>query len=180
MHKAFKEVNFNRIVKYLIFGLWELVFKILPYSPLRIAWLKLGGVKIGKNCVVEAIDFFNLDRTGLNGLKIGNDCYLGAAAMLDLAGQITLEDQVSISAKSVILSHHSVGFKDHPLIKHYPKKIHHTRIKQATVIGIASIILPGITVGEKSLVAAGAVVRTNVPSQTMVAGVPAEVKKDLK
>ena len=180
MHKAFREVNLNRIIKYLIFGLWELVFKILPYSPLRIIWLKAGGTKIGKNCVIEAIDFFNLDRIGLSGLKIGNDCYLGATAMLDLAGQITLESQVSVSVKSIILSHHSVGFKDHPLIKHYPKKIHHTRIESGSVIGIASVILPGITVGKNSLIAAGAVVRENVPEKTMVAGVPAKVKKSLK
>ena len=40
--------------------------------------------------------------------------------------------------------------------------------------------MPGVTIGENSLVAAGAVVTKNVPPYTMVAGVPAKVVKGLK
>jgi tetrahydrodipicolinate N-acetyltransferase len=44
---------------------------------------------------------------------------------------------------------------------------------------VASIILPGITVGKNSFVAAGAIVRQSVPAGKLVAGVPAVIKKDL-
>ena len=47
-------------------------------------------------------------------------------------------------------------------------------------IGANSTLLPGVTVGEFSVVAAGSVVTKDVPSGTMVAGNPAVVKKYLK
>lgn len=180
MVKLIKETGFKRVIKYAIFGLWDFVFQLLPYSPCRLFWLRLGGAKIGKNSFVDRVQFINLDRTGLAGLTIGQDCYLGPQVILDLADKITLENQAGISAKTTILTHHSVGLSDHPLLKHYPKRAHHTIVKQGSVLGVGSIILPGITVGKNSLVAAGAVVRENVPSGKMVAGVPAQVKKDLK
>lgn len=46
-------------------------------------------------------------------------------------------------------------------------------------IGANAVILPGITIGEHSVVAAGAVVTKDVPAHTIVAGVPAEVKKSI-
>ena len=181
MHKAFKQNNVTiiRLVKYFIYGLWELVFYLLPYSPLRIMWLRLGGANLGRNCVIDRINFINLDRSGLKGLKMGADCYLGSGVLLDLAGQIILKDQVTIASRSIILSHHSVGFSDHPLIKIYPKKICQTVLNSGSVIGVNSVILPGVTIGENSLVAAGAVVNKSVPSSKMAAGVPAQIKKSL-
>ncbi len=179
MNKAIKEVGFQRILKYLVFGLWQWIFDLLPYSPLRVFWLKFGGAGIGRNCVVEKVCFMNLDRQGLSGLTVGNDCYLGPLALLDLAGKITLENQVTVTAKSTILSHHSVGFSDHPLIKFYPKKTFHTILKPGCVLGIASIILPGVTIGQNSLIGAASLVNKDVPDQVMVAGIPAQVKKRL-
>jgi len=175
-----KEVGIKRLVKYFFTELWYGIFLLLPYSPLRIWWLKLGGAKIGKNCFVDRVCLMNLDRTGLAGLTLGNNCYLGPLVLLDLAGKISLGDQVTISAKATILSHHSVGWSNHPLLRFYPKKVELTRLKNGVVIGVGAIILPGVAIGRNSLVAAGAVVNTNLPVQIMAAGVPAVVKKKLK
>lgn len=46
-------------------------------------------------------------------------------------------------------------------------------------IAAGSIIFPDITIGKKSIIAAGSVVRDNVPDNTMVAGIPAIIKKQL-
>lgn len=179
MFKIFSEIGFKRIIKYFFSGLWQWIFDLLPFSPLRILWLSIGGAKIGKNCVIEAIDFMNLDRLGLKGLIIGKDCYLGTGTLLDLAGKITLGNQVTVAARSIILSHISVGFSDHPLLKYYPKKILSTRLESGSVLGVASIILPGMVIGKNSLVAAASVVTKNVADQVMVAGSPASFKKKL-
>ena len=179
MHKAIKEAGLSRLVKYFVFSLWQLIFRLLPLPPLRTFWLKLGGAKIGSDVVIERIDFVNLDRTGLKGLIIGDQCYLGTGALFDLAGKIIIENKVTVVARSIILTHHSVGLSDHPLIKHYPKKVLDVKLCSGSVIGVASIILPGITIGKNSFVAAGAVVRQSVPNGKLVAGVPAKIKRDL-
>lgn len=51
----------------------------------------------------------------------------------------------------------------------------HTYIGQNCFIGCHAIILPGVTIGDNVVVAAGAVVTRNVPSATVVAGNPARV-----
>jgi acetyltransferase-like isoleucine patch superfamily enzyme len=51
----------------------------------------------------------------------------------------------------------------------------HTRIGRHCFIGARSIILPGITIGDESVVAAGSVVTKDVPPNSVVAGNPAKV-----
>ena len=46
-------------------------------------------------------------------------------------------------------------------------------------VGACAIILPGVRIGEHSVVAAGSVVTKDVPSHTMVAGCPARVMKHI-
>lgn len=46
-------------------------------------------------------------------------------------------------------------------------------------IGANAVVLPGVTIGDHSVVAAGAVVTKNVPPHTLVAGVPAKVIKQI-
>lgn len=52
-------------------------------------------------------------------------------------------------------------------------------IKHNAWIGAGVTILPGVTVGVNSVVAAGAVVSKNVPDNTVVAGVPAIIIKSI-
>lgn len=47
-------------------------------------------------------------------------------------------------------------------------------------IGAGAMILPGVTVGENAIVAAGAVVTKDVPDNAVVAGVPAKVLRNIK
>lgn len=174
-----KEVGLKRIIKYFFTEIWYGIFLLLPFSPLRIWWLRLGGAKIGRDGFIERIYLMNLDRTGLSGLRLGRDCYLGPLVLLDLAGKISLGDQVTVAAKTTILSHHSVGWGNHPLLKFYPKKVHHTRIESGTAVGVNCTILPGITIGPAVLLAAGSVATGDLPGRVLAAGVPAKVKKQL-
>jgi acetyltransferase-like isoleucine patch superfamily enzyme len=47
-------------------------------------------------------------------------------------------------------------------------------------IGANAVILPGVTIGSHAVIAAGAVVTKDVPSQTVVGGVPARVIREIK
>lgn len=175
-----REIGLARLCRYIIFGLWDTVFRVLPYSPLRVLWLKIGGANVSWSAVVDRVSFMNLDRTGLAGLTLGKKSFLGCAAVLDLAGSIFIGEHATISPAVIVLSHLSVGFSDHPLIAAYPKKVESTTIEQGSFIGANATILSGITLGTCSLVAAGSVVTKSVPSRTLVAGVPAIVKKKIK
>lgn len=55
----------------------------------------------------------------------------------------------------------------------------HIHIKKNAWIGAGAIILPGVTIGENSIVAAGAVVSTSVPDNTIVGGIPAKMIKEI-
>jgi acetyltransferase-like isoleucine patch superfamily enzyme len=58
-------------------------------------------------------------------------------------------------------------------------KVEETFIKNGASIGSSATILCGVTVGENSIIGAGAVVTKDVPPNTIVAGVPAKVIKEL-
>ena len=175
-----REIGLKRVLKYFIFSLWQGIFNLLPFSPLRIWWLTLWGAKIGTDTVIDSLDFINLDRTGLSGLTIGDRCFIGRGTLLDLAGTITLENWVTISPRVTILSHTTVGFKHHPLFKLYPTHANHTKIYSSSFIGAHSCILGGITIGPQALIAAGSVVTTSIPQKSLAAGNPAVIKKRLK
>ena len=53
-------------------------------------------------------------------------------------------------------------------------------IKRNAWIGAAATILPGVTIGENAVVAAGAVVSKDVPANTVVGGIPAKFIKTLE
>lgn len=55
----------------------------------------------------------------------------------------------------------------------------HARIGVDVFVGANATVIPDMSVGDGAFIAAGAVVTRDVPSNTMVAGVPAEVKKQL-
>ncbi|MBE0674850.1 MAG: WxcM-like domain-containing protein [Bacteroidales bacterium] len=62
-----------------------------------------------------------------------------------------------------------------PKSKQHPKQFLKTVVKRGASIGAGATILPGITVGENSIVAAGAVVTQDIPANAIVKGVPATI-----
>jgi acetyltransferase-like isoleucine patch superfamily enzyme len=115
----------------------------------------------------------------MRGVKIGNNVMIGPEVVIDdlFPNFVIIEDGVSIAGYNIIFAHNK------PLLYH--KNISESfvapvKIKKNAWIAIGSIILPGITIGEGSIVAAGAVVTKDVPPHTMVGGVPARVIKELE
>jgi len=108
--------------------------------------------------------------------KIGKNVFINFdCTFLDLGG-ITIEDNVLIAPKVSLLSEgHPVSPENrHSLL------VGHIHIKKNVWIGAGAIILHGVTIGENSIVAAGAVVSKDVPSSTLVGGVPAKFIKTIE
>jgi len=107
-------------------------------------------------------------RLGKN-VFINHDC-----TFLDMGG-ITIEDEVMIGPKVCITT------EGHPLNPHERKQLQvkPVAIKRNAWIGAGATILPGVTIGENAVVAAGAVVSKDVSPNTVVAGIPAKVIKTI-
>ena len=106
---------------------------------------------------------------------IGKNVFINhGCSFLDLGG-ITIEDDVLIGPQvKLVTENHPVDPSNRKSLD--LKSIH---IGKNVWLGAGAIILPGVTVGENSIVAAGAVVTKDVPSNTIVGGVPARFIKKL-
>ena len=143
-------------------------------------------VQLGKN--VKIYDFVNI-----YGCKIDDDTKIGTF--------VEIQKGVSIGKKCKISSHsficEGVTIEDEVFVGHnvtfindiYPRSTTEdgglqteddwecipTLINKGASIGSSSTILAGITIGERAIIGAGAVVTKDVPPGTIVAGVPARV-----
>lgn len=178
--KIYNEIGLIKIFKYVFYTFALIIFKLMLFPPLKVYFLRLFGAKIGKNCLLHNISFFNLYRGSFANLKIGNNCFIGDETLLDMADKIILEDHVTLAEKVIILTHMNVGFIDHPLQKYFPKFNKKVVLKKGCFIGCNATILPGITINESSLIAAGSVVNTNISSFSIFGGVPAKLIKKLE
>ena len=178
--KALDEIGWARAMRFAFFSVALLPYRLALFPPLRTAWLRLLGAKIGARVVLHDVRFFNLYRRGIRGLTVGNDCFLGGECLLDLAEGICLEDQVTLAERVLILTHTNVGYRDHPLQRHFPPIAAPVSIGRGSFIGANVTVLPGVRIGEGSFVAAGSVVTVDVPAHTLVAGIPAKALRALE
>ncbi|MDH4209491.1 MAG: sugar O-acetyltransferase, partial [Anaerolineae bacterium] len=74
----------------------------------------------------------------------------------------------------------NVGYRDHPLQRHFPPYSRRVVFKRGCFVGTNVTVLPGVTVGECAFVAAGGVVREDVPPHHVVGGVPARTIRVLE
>src|SRR3954469_14384867 len=108
--------------------------------------------------------------------KIGKNVFINFdCVFLDLGG-ITIEDGVLIAPKVSLLS------EGHPVSPNERQSLipGHIHVKKNAWIGAGATILPGVTIGENAVVAAGAVVSKDVPANTVVGGVPAKIIKTIE
>lgn len=103
---------------------------------------------------------------------IGDRAWIGPQSYLD-ARDLVIGDHVGLGPGARVLGSTHVGLPvDVPIIQ-TDLEIRPVRIGAWADIGVNAVILPGVTVGEGSIVGAGAVVVDDVPAFAVVAGVPA-------
>lgn len=129
------------------------------------------GTELDGSTIVFAPFFTNFGRF----IQIGKNVFINhACSFLDMGG-ITIEDHVLIGPKvNLITENHPLDPADRRALICKP-----IVIKRNAWIGAGATILPGVTVGENAVVAAGAVVSKDVPANTIVGGVPAKIIKQI-
>ena len=105
------------------------------------------------------------------GLKIGAGTHWSIENLDGIAPQlISIGEHCRITPRVMILTH------DASLFNHTGRyRVAPVKIGDRVYIGYGAIIMPGVTIGADSIVGAGAVVTRDVPSNTVVVGVPARV-----
>jgi acetyltransferase-like isoleucine patch superfamily enzyme len=139
-----------------------------------------------RNFCLDKIAFFcpiKSLRTTLHkwkGIKIGKDVYIGHEVIFDriFPDQIEIGDHTSVGDRAIITAHANIP-SNTPLRYIYPRTIKRTIIGKGVWIMPNVTIIPGITIGDESVVATGSVVTKDVAPRTLVGGVPAKVLKKL-
>lgn len=106
---------------------------------------------------------------------VGKDVFINCGCHFQDQGGIYIDDGALIGSEVVMATlNHSLKAKNrHDLI---PSPIH---IGKNVWIGSHATILPGVTIGDNSVIAAGATVTKNVPSNTVYGGTPAKFIKNI-
>jgi maltose O-acetyltransferase len=143
----------------------------LTHKPGVIPVLRMFGATIGEGCDIEApLVMHNAHRRYTN-LTIGSRCHVGKDVFIDIADAVTLGERVTVSMRTVILTHFDAG--QSPLAATMPASHAPVTIGAGAYVGAGAILLAGVEIGESAVVGAGAVVTRPVPAHTVVAGTPA-------
>lgn len=164
------------------FRLW--IFKLLtawlPESRgfgVKNALLRWAGAKVGRNVRI----YSSVKIVGTGTLEIGDDVHIGSDVFLSIVtpAGIMIGSHVDIGPGAMILTgSHRID----PVGEHIAGEGTATAVSIADGcwLGARSVVLPGVVLAKKTLVAAGAVVTKSVAiPQQLVAGVPAVVKRAL-
>jgi acetyltransferase-like isoleucine patch superfamily enzyme len=138
------------------------------------SWSIGKNVKIASNC-----DLFARESVDTGKLTIGDGSHIGDGTIIDLCQDVTIEKDVALGPKCVVYTHdHQFDKLDKPAWKG-GLTMAPVVIKEGAWIGSSVTILPGITIGIRAVVAAGAVVTQDVESNTVVGGIPAKILKSI-
>jgi acetyltransferase-like isoleucine patch superfamily enzyme len=99
-----------------------------------------------------------------DGFELGYKTDIGAFTYINAKHGVTIEDFVQIGSHSSIYSVSTIDNKEGKVI-----------LKKNCKIGSHSVIMPGVTVGENSVVGACSFVNKDIPANVIAAGVPAKV-----
>jgi acetyltransferase-like isoleucine patch superfamily enzyme len=157
-----------RLINYLT----NYIVKSVPSFGLRRWWYsRVLGIEIGRGAGVHLgcyVWFYGPGQIRRDGVRIGAYSRINRDCCLDVRGSIWIGDNVSISPEVMILTAaHGV---DDPEFRVETRRV---VIEDHVYVGSRALILPGVTLGRGSVVAAGAVVTRDVPPLAIVAGVPA-------
>jgi len=108
-------------------------------------------------------------------LTIGKRCNINNRVFIEASfAPVIVEDDVTIAASAIISSHDGA----YSQTRNQEMKTGKIELKDHCFIGNNAIVMPGITIGERAIVGAGAVVTKCVNKDDTVVGVPARILKN--
>ena len=154
-------------IRPLLYGAIWLITAITSYLPwhwARVTFLRLLGARIGRPVVIYA----GVMTRSPWRLSVGEGTVIGHGCHLDARGNLTIGKHVNISSEANFWTN-----EHDPQDPGFAITAAPVVVGDHAWIGNRAILLPGVTVGEGSVVCSGAVVTKDVPPFTIVGGVPA-------
>lgn len=143
-----------------------IVIGFFPSHHVRRFFYRIAGMYIGAGSTIHTgARFYNPAQ-----IRIGQDTIIGEGAVLDGRAYLRIGNHVDLASEVMIYNcHHDINSADFHAV------CGEVEIEDYVFIGPRAIILPGVTLGKGSVVAAGAVVTKSVDPYAIVGGVPAKV-----
>ena len=111
--------------------------------------------------------------SGWGRLRIGDRVFINVGTVVLSVNEIEIGDDVALANEVYVVDSNSHGLEGRP---HVEAPV---RIGDGTWVGARAMVLPGVTIGKRVMVAAGSVVTRDVPDDVLVAGNPARVVRPL-
>ena len=157
------------------FGFWGKKSRIEQGAKLISPHLiKVGSrVRICRNAWLNASDSGGGNN---HTLFIGENSYIGSFVQINCCRNVIIEANCLIADRVFISdSEHSFVDTFTPIINQQTLFKGGVLLREGCWIGIGAVILPGVTIGRNSVIGANSVVTKDVPSYSVVAGVPARL-----
>ena len=175
MQVAFEEVRpviSRRLLAQLATG-----FPTQAFSRTRTAILRAAGMRIGPSSLIQGPLRITGSGNPCRDFSIGTFTLLSGALHADIGAPIRIGDRVRIGHDvSLLTIDHDIGSDD---MRAGERKFGAIEIGDGAWLASRVVVLPGVRIGAGAIVAAGSVVTRDVPDNTLVAGVPARISRNL-
>lgn len=159
----------------------------------RASLLRLRGAKLGRKCRVDRLHYVERPK-GLNAgnrthfeqnvaikmvspeavISLGDRVFLGRNTTLDISNKLAIGDRTLV-APGCLITDHNHGIRAGVRIVDQVDEARPVVIGADAWIGANSCVLPGVRIGNGTVVGAGAVVSRDLPDNCVAVGVPARI-----
>ena len=137
-----------------------------PSQTIRHFVLRRAGLRLGTQSVI----FMGAEIRSPWKIEIGNSTSIGHNCVLDGRGRLKIGNNVNFSSEVMIWT-----VQHDPQSSTFDVRYGQVVIEDDAWVSCRAVVLPGVTIGQGAVVAAGAVVTKSVEPYTIVAGIPAKV-----
>ncbi len=186
-----KNLFINNVEYYLvllsgtIFGLSSIVRYLRNPNPqITVRVLRAFGATIGEKTTFKRSVFIDNSFEDQHSagdfsyFKVGSNCYIGDCVYIDLSNEIILEDNVVVAGQVSFITHADCNRSKY-LESQFSRRCEPIRVSEGAWIGFRAMILSGVEVGKRTIVAADSLLRENASAHSVYSGIPARKYKEI-